>query len=182
MSAWAETRSCRPHDSEENTVSAALGQPWRNLLLSLHIAASVATLDVDLVLSILGAAGLAGVAPLTVYPAASLVGTWLAAPLALATLATGLALAFVTPWRLFAHRWVTIKLAIVLALTSALLFLLLPALAVTAAAVGYPGAALPAAAVRLPLAVAQAAASVLLVVAILLAVFKPGSKPVPRSA
>lgn len=162
-------------------MSAVLGQPWRNLLLSLHIAASVGTLGVDLVLPMLGAAGLAGVAPLTVYPA-GLVGTWVAAPLALATLATGLALAFVTPWRLFAHRWVTIKLAIVLTLTGALLFLLLPALAATAAAVGYPGAALPAAAVRLPLAVAPPAASVLLVVAILLAVFKPGSKPVPRSA
>ena len=163
-------------------MSAVLGQPWRNLLLSLHIAASVGTLGVDLALSILGAAGLAGVTPLTVYPAAALVGTWLAAPLALATLATGLALAFVTRWRLFVHRWVTIKLAIVLALSGALLFLLLPALAATAAAVGYPGAALPSATVRLPLAVAPAAASVLLAVAILLAVFKPGSKPVPGSA
>jgi hypothetical protein len=154
--------------------SVNLPQPWRNSLLSLHVAASVSVLGADLVLLALGLAGLGGSDPLTIYPAARLVGVWLIAPLALLTLGTGLLLGLLTPWGLFTYWWVTIKLAIVLVLTAAVLFVLVPALGATADAVGGPTPQPLATGERLPLVLAPAAASTLLAVALILAVFKPG--------
>jgi hypothetical protein len=151
-----------------------LSRPWRNLLLSLHIAASVGVLGTDLVLLTFGVASLAGADPLTVYPAARLVGTWLVAPLALLTLGTGLALALLTPWGLFNYWWVTIKLAIVVVLTGAVLFVLVPSLSATAAMVSGSAPQPLSTGQRLPLLLAPAAASTLLAIALLLAVFKPG--------
>jgi hypothetical protein len=154
--------------------SVTLPQPWRNSLLSLHVAASVSVLGADLVLLALGVAGLGGADPLTIYPAARLVAVWLITPLAVLTLGTGLLLGLLTPWGLFTYWWVTIKLAIVLVLTGAVLFVLVPALGATAEAVGGPAPEPLAAGRRLPLVVAPAVASTLLAVALVLAVFKPG--------
>jgi hypothetical protein len=67
---------------------------------------------------------------------------------------------------------VTIKLAIVVVLTGAVLFVLVPALGATAEAVTGTHEISPAE--RLPLLIAPAAASTLLLVAVALAVFKPG--------
>jgi hypothetical protein len=52
----------------------------RNLLLTVHLVATVSVLGTDLVLLALGVAGLRGADPRTVYPAAHLVGQWLVAP------------------------------------------------------------------------------------------------------
>jgi hypothetical protein len=150
-----------------------LPQPWRNLLLSLHVAASVGALGADLVLLTLGSASLAGADPLTIYPAARLIGAWVIAPSALLALGTGLLLGVLTPWGLFRYWWVAIKLAIVVVLTGTVLFVLVPALGVTAEAVSGPTPRPLAAAHRLPLVVAPAVASTLLAVALLLAIFKP---------
>jgi hypothetical protein len=146
----------------------------KSLLLSLHIAASVGVFGADLVLLALGAASVGGADPLTIYPAARLVGAWVVAPLAILTLATGISLALVGRWRLFDHWWVTIKLAIALALTVAVLFVLVPSLAATAALVGGGVSEPLSTARRLPLLLAPAGASTLLAIALLLAVFKPG--------
>lgn len=162
-------------------MSVTLAQPWRNLLLSLHIAASVGVLGADLVLLALGVAGLNGLDPLAIYPAAAMAAAWLIAPLAFLTLATGLALALLTPWRLFRHWWVTAKLAIVLVLTGAVLFVLVPSLAEMADAVTGPTGATLTTAQRLPLVLAPAAATTLLIIALLLAVFKP-TRRAPRAA
>jgi len=151
-----------------------LPQPWRNLLLSLHVAASVGVLGADLVLLIFGIAGIGGVDPLTIYPAARLTGAWVVAPLALVTLASGLALGLMTPWGLFEYWWVTIKLTIVLILTGAVLFVLVPSLGATAALVSGASAQPLSPGQGLPLLLAPAAASSLLVIALLLAIFKPG--------
>ena len=72
--------------------------PWRTLLLTVHVAATVSLLGADLALLALGISGARGADPQTVYPAARLVGTWLAAPLALTSLATGLLQGVLTPW------------------------------------------------------------------------------------
>jgi hypothetical protein len=154
--------------------SLTLPQSWRNLLLSLHVAASVSVLGADLVLLVLGVASLSGADPVTIYPAASLIGSWLLAPLALTALATGLTLGLLTPWGLFTYWWVTIKLAIVTVLTGAVLFVLVPAFGATADAVTGPTPRLLSAGERLPLLIAPASASTLLLVALLLAIFKPG--------
>jgi hypothetical protein len=153
--------------------SFALPQHWRKLLLTVHVTASVGVLGADLSLLALGIASVGGADPVTVYPAARLVSAWLIAPLALTALVTGLALGLLTQWGLFTYWWVAIKLAIVVILTGAVLFVLVPALGATADAVIGTRPQLDAKE-RLPLLIAPAAATTLLVVAIVLAIFKPG--------
>lgn len=158
-----------------------LAQPSRNLLLSIHVAASVGVLGADLALLVLGSAGLAGADPVTIYPAARLIGASLIAPLALVALATGLLLGLLTPWGLFTYWWVTIKLAIVVILSAAVLFVLVPALGATAEAVTTGAAGPLTVRERLPLIMAPALATTLLTIALVLAIFKPrwrlGSRP-----
>jgi hypothetical protein len=149
-------------------------QPLHKLLLAVHVGASVSVLGTDLVLLALGIASVGGADPVTIYPAAHMIGAWLLTPLALIALASGLALGLLTPWGLFTYWWVTIKLAIVVVLTGAVLFVLVPALGATADAVAGPTPRLLGAGERLPLLIAPATASTLLVVALLLAIFKPG--------
>jgi hypothetical protein len=153
--------------------SVLLPEGWRKLLLAVHVAASVGVLGADLGLLVLGVAGLAGTDPVMIYPAASLIAARLITPLALTALATGLALGLLTQWGLLTYWWVAIKLAIVLLLTGAVLFVLVPGLAATSGAVMAPSAQPLAAAARVPLAIAPMAASTLLAIALVLAIFKP---------
>ncbi|CCV07888.1 putative integral membrane protein [Mesorhizobium metallidurans STM 2683] len=150
-----------------------LSQTWRNLLLSLHVAASVGVLGADLVLLTFGIAGVAGAEPLTIYPAARLVGASLVAPLALVALGTGVALALLTPWGLFKHWWVTIKLIIVVILSGVVVFVLVPSLGETAAMISGAAPRALSTSQRLPLLLASTGASILLASALLLAIFKP---------
>jgi hypothetical protein len=149
-----------------------LSQPWRKLVLTVHVATSVGALGANMSLLALGAASVAGADPVTIYPAARLVGVRLIAPLAVIALVTGLALGLLTQWGLFRYWWVTIKLATVVVLKGAALFVLVPALDATAEAVTGATPQLGARE-RLPLLIAPAAASALLAVAVALAVFKP---------
>jgi hypothetical protein len=153
--------------------SMTLPQPWRRLLLTAHVAASVGVLGADLALLSLGVASVSGADPVTIYPAARLIAGGLVVPLALTALVTGLALGLLTQWGVFKYWWVTIKLAIVVILTAAVLFVLVPALGATADAVTGTTSQLGVNE-RLPLLIAPAAASTLLVIAVVLAVFKPG--------
>jgi hypothetical protein len=154
--------------------SRKLPAPWRKLLLTVHVAATVSVLGTDLVLLLLGLASLGGADPQTIYPAAYLVAARLVAPLALISLGTGLLLGVLTPWGVFTYWWVTIKLAITAALTAVVLFVLVPRLGAAASAVAGPASPVLTGAERLPLAIAPAAASTLLLLAVVLAVFKPG--------
>lgn len=164
-------RTARRAGGERQAAAARL--TWRKPLLALHVAATVSVLGADLVLLVLGAAGVRGAAPATIYPALHLVGSWLVAPLAVVSLATGLLLGALTPWGVFRYWWVAIKLAITAALTAVVLFVLLPGLAHAASAA--IGAAPPLTdAQRLRIAIAPAVASTLLVLNVVLAVYKPG--------
>jgi hypothetical protein len=154
--------------------SMTLPQPWRKLLLTVHVGASVSVLGTDLALLAFGIASVGGADPVTIYPAARLVGVWLVTPLALIAFATGLALGLLTPWGLFTYWWVTIKFAIVTVLTGAVLFVLVPALGATANAVTGPTPHVLDSGERLPLLIAPAAASAVLAIALALAIFKPG--------
>jgi hypothetical protein len=176
-------RADRPARREANdgseVASMILPQLWRKLLLSAHVATTVSVLGADLVLLTLAAAGLLGADPRTIYPAAQLVAARLVAPLAVASLGTGLLLGLLTPWGLLTYWWVTLKLGITAVLTSTVLLVLVPRLGRAAAAAV---AAEPLTdAQRLPLVAAPAAASALLVLAVVLAVFKPGWRLRPRS-
>jgi hypothetical protein len=149
-----------------------LPQPWRKLLLSVHVGTTVSVLGADLALLTLVVSGLLGSEPRSVYPAAQVVGANLVAPLAVGALGTGLLLGLLTPWGLLRYWWVTIKLVITAVLTGAVLFVLLPSLgrAANSAAAAEPFTDPQ----RVPLVVAPALASTLLVLALTLAVFKPG--------
>ena len=154
--------------------SITLASPWRKLLLTVHVAATVSVLGTDLVLLALGIASLDGADPRTMYPAAHLVGAWLVAPLAVLSLGTGLLLGILTPWGLLRYWWVTIKLALTVVLTGVVLFVLVPRLGAAAAAVDGPATGVLTIGERLPLVVAPAVASTLLALNVVLAIFKPG--------
>lgn len=150
----------------------------RNVLLSMHIAATVSALGADVVLLTLGLAGFWGSDPRTVYPAMNLIGASIMAPLAILSLATGVVLASLTPWGVFRYWWVTIKLVVSASLTVLVLLVLVPRLGAAAEAVA---AGVEVTAVeRLQLVATPATGSGLLIALIALAVFKPSWR-LPRS-
>jgi hypothetical protein len=151
-----------------------LPAPWRKLLLAIHVVATVSVLGTDLVLLLLGLASLGGAEPQTIYPAAYLVAARLVAPLAVISLGTGLLLGILTPWGLFNYWWVTIKLAITTVLTAVVLLVLVPRLGTAAATATGQTSYILTSAQSLPLAIAGAIASTLLLLAVVLAIFKPG--------
>jgi hypothetical protein len=151
-----------------------LSAPWRKLLLTTHVVATVSVLGTDLVLLVLGFSGLGGEDPRTIYPAAHLVSAWLVAPLAVISLGTGLLLGILTSWGLLRYWWVMIKLAITVVLTGVVLFVLVPRLGAAASAVNALPPRLLTSGERLPFVVAPAIASTLLALNVVLAIFKPG--------
>jgi len=146
------------------------------LLPTVHILTTGGWFGAGLAVTALTVAGLAGTDPSIVYPAARLLAGWLVAPLAGASLASGLLLAATSRWGLFTHRWVTAKLAITVLLASVVTVLLVPRLGAMSALVTEPDAPAPAAGQRLPLALAPVVASLLLGVNVALAVTKPGGR------
>ncbi|MGH2383936.1 MAG: hypothetical protein ACRDGB_02640 [Candidatus Limnocylindria bacterium] len=149
----------------------------RNVLLSVHITATVGTLGADLALLVLGLAGLSGSDTGSVYPAMYLIGSSIMSPLVVLSLGTGLVLALRTRWGLLRYWWVTLKLAITALLTVLVLLVLVPRMGAAAQAVGV-GAG-PTSAEQMQLVVAPIVGSTLLIATIALAVFKP-SWQVPR--
>lgn len=123
-----------------------LSPPWRKLLLTIHVIVSVGLLGTDTaVLALVTSGWLGDAGPVTVYPAAHLLGTDLLLPLALLALVTGLALGLLTPWGLLRHWWVLISLVVNTAGTVLAVFVLLPGLdaAATAALAGQAVASPP---------------------------------------
>jgi hypothetical protein len=143
----------------------------RRWLLTLHIGSSVALLGADGAVLSLDVAGVLGRDPIAVYPAASLIGTALLVPLALTSLLSGTVLGLLTPWGLVTHWWVAIKLVLTLAGTVLALTVLTPSLA-GAAQDALAGAGVPSAD-RLAALRSSAAASVVLLVTLVLSVHKP---------
>jgi hypothetical protein len=162
------------NDTGEDTMqSRSLPSPWHKLLVTVHVIATVSVLGADLVLLALGIAGMGSMEPRAIYPIAHLVAAWLVAPLAALALGTGLLLGVLTPWGVFRYWWVTIKLAITVLLTGAVLFVLVPGLGATADVVTGLAPRPLTNAERVPLLVAPAVASSLLMLSVTLAVFKP---------
>jgi hypothetical protein len=151
------------------TAPRRLSPPWRKLLLTTHIGASVGLLGIDATVLLLALTGAQGRDPETVYPAAQLIGSFALVPAALLSLATGVLLGLLTPWGLFRHWWVTAKLALTTAGAVLSLVVLTPALAGLAEAAGGPIPLAP----RLELVRGSGAASVVLLVTLALSVYKP---------
>jgi hypothetical protein len=140
----------------------------------LHILVTVGLFGADLVLVTLGFSAVFGAEPSTVYPAAQRIASTVVAPLALASLVSGVILARLSGWGLFRYWWVTLKLAITLVLTVVVLTVLVPRLGSAAAAATDQTAASFTVTERLPLALAPALATLFLILNVALAVYKPG--------
>ena len=165
-----------PRSEERRTAerrSSASRAPWRMLIVVAHVAAAVSLLGADLTLLALNISAARGADPRTVYPAARLIATWLAAPLAVVSLGTGLLQGLTTSWGLVRHSWVTVKLAITALLTVVLLLVLVPALGRVADLATGPTPQLISNAQRQRLAIAPTAAAALLTLNIVLAIYKP---------
>jgi hypothetical protein len=147
-------------------------RPWRNMLLTVHIATAAGAIGADLGLLAMGMAVLSGTDPAAIYPAAHLVASSVMAPLAIAAVVTGLWLGLGTSWGVLRYWWTAIKLVISVALATALILVLIPSLAASADA-ALSGTAF-ADARRVLLAVTPIVATSLLLVNVVLAVFKPG--------
>jgi hypothetical protein len=142
----------------------------RPLLVTVHVLTAVGLIGTDLALVALGYAGARGAPAQQVYPAMSLLATWLVVPLALAALGSGILLSALTGWGLLRHWWVAVKLVITVALAAVLLAVLVPGLHAAADTATGPHP-IPQ---RLLFALSPAAASILLTVNAVLGRYKPG--------
>ncbi len=140
----------------------------RKAVLTVHVVTAVGWLGVDLVLLTLGVAGLTGADPEVVYPAQSLIGRMLFAPLSVLVWLVGVVNAVGTPWGLLRHRWVLVKLLLTTAMLGLVLFLLLPALTEAGDLAGD----LPRRD-RITMVVAPSVSSTLLLFATVLSTYKP---------
>ena len=147
----------------------------RRFALTAHVVSSVGWLGAVVCVLALAVAGLASEDPQTVravYPAMEVAAWYVLLPLALASLLTGIVQGLGTKWGLFRHYWVVIKLGINLLATVVLLLYLetLGSLADMAAASS--GGDLSGVRSASP-ALHAGAALLLLIVATVLAVYKP---------
>jgi hypothetical protein len=145
-----------------------LAPRWRKAVLTVHVVTAVGWLGVDLVLLTFGVAGLTGADPEVVYPAQSLIGRMLFAPLSVLVWLVGVVNAVGTPWGLLRHRWVLVKLLLTTAMLGLVLFLLLPALTEAGDLAGD----LPRRD-RITMVVAPSVSSTLLLFATVLSTYKP---------
>jgi predicted lysophospholipase L1 biosynthesis ABC-type transport system permease subunit len=101
---------------------------WRKALLTLHVVTAVGWLGTDFVMLFLAAAGVSGADPAVVYPAISLIGLWVFMPLSFVVWIVGVLNSLLTPWGLFRHWWVVVKLAVTTLMLVLVVFALRPGL------------------------------------------------------
>lgn len=105
----------------------------RRVLLPVHLVSAVGLLGADLALAGLGITGATETAPaVEIYPAMSIVATWIMLPLGGLAIVSGLTLAW-TQNAKFRPDWVRVKLLITLTLAVALVAVVAPGLADEAA-------------------------------------------------
>lgn len=101
----------------------------RKTVLLVHILASVGLFGAVAAFVALAIAGLTDTADIPVraaYWAGGLITWWLILPLGIAALATGLLSGLVSPWGLFRHYWVIVKLALTMLILALLILHALP--------------------------------------------------------
>ncbi|MBM9509234.1 hypothetical protein [Actinacidiphila acididurans] len=129
------TRTTHPHQAgRPRRTGTRLPPQWRKALRAAHVTVSIGLLGSDAAVLTLVSAGRLGSNPVTVYPAAHLIGQLLLLPLAVLALATGVALGLLTPWGLLRYWWVAISLAITAGGTALATFVLVPGLGSAASA------------------------------------------------
>lgn len=169
------TRTAQPVQTAHSAPAAPVRRRrWRTVLLTVHVAAAVGLIGADLVLVALGVSSARGADPRTVYPAASLVETWVTAPLVVVALGTGVVQALAGPWGLVRYWWTTVKLFLTAGFTVVVLIVLAPRLAGSAAAA--QAGEVFTSAQRLSLALVPALAVAALVLNVVLGLTKPRAK------
>jgi hypothetical protein len=147
---------------------------WRRFALVAHLTATVGWIGAVITFLGLAILGLASPDPQTArgaYLVMEPAAWFVLVPLALASLLTGLIQSLGTAWGLFRHYWVIFKLLIVLFATAVLLTYL-PTFAVMADVAADPGSDIAKVRNASP-ALHAALALVLLLTAVILAVYKP---------
>lgn len=149
---------------------------WRKATLTAHVITSVGWLGAVAAFLALALVGLTSASPARVqgaYVAAAVVTWMVIVPLCLASLVTGVVQSLGTPWGLFRHYWVVVKLALTVVATVLLLVHTQPIdhLADSAAGTTTLGAELRG--VQIQLLADAAAALVVLLATTALATFKP---------
>lgn len=153
-----------------------LGPRARTLLLTAHVTASVGWLGAVAAFLALAIAGLVSADDATVrasYVAMELTTWAVIVPLCGAAMLTGLIQSLGTPWGLFRHWWVVVKLGLTLAATALLLLHTRPIGQAARAAATGPLAPGDLHGVRVQLVVDAAAALALLLVITALGIYKP---------
>ena len=151
--------------------------PWfRKLMLTLHVTLSIGWIGAVAAFLALAITGLTSAHEQTVrsaYLSMDLIGWRIIVPLCVASLASGLVQALGTPWGVFRHWWVVLKLSVTVVLTALLMVHMQPTrrLAAVAAQGAITGAELHQ--LQLQLAADAAAAIVALLAAVTLAIYKP---------
>lgn len=167
--AAVERRSTAQRTASDAGPRNRLTPRWRKAMLTIHLVSSVGLLGADCAVLALAVTGWLGADPVTVYPAAHLLGSVLILPFALAALVTGVLLGLLTRWGLFRHWWVVISLVFTVAGTVLAILVLVPSLdaAATTAAAGQVPAD------RLGIVKDSSAAASVLILTTVLSVFKP---------
>jgi hypothetical protein len=154
---------------------------WRKSVLTAHIVSSVGWLGAVAAFLTLATAGLTSTDAALVrgaYVSMDVITWYLIVPASFASLATGIAGSLATPWGLFRHYWVLIKLLITVAATALLMLHTRPIGYMAQAAAEATLAPTELHAVRLQLMVDACAALGALLVATVLGVYKPrGTTP-----
>ncbi len=148
----------------------------RNLALTAHVTASVGWLGSVAAFLALALAGLNGTDTHIVraaYVAMDLTTRYVILPLCFASVLTGLVSSLVTPWGLFRHYWVLIKLALTVIGTALLLLHSRPIAYLANIAVQTTMSATDHRQLRMQLVFDAGAALLLLVVNTVLAIYKP---------
>jgi hypothetical protein len=148
----------------------------RKLALTTHVTSSLGWFGAVASFLVLAASGLAGASEQTArsaYQAMELITWWMIIPLCLAALLTGLIQSLGTPWGLFRHYWVLVKLILTVFATVVLLVHTQP-IGVLASAAAHSVVADPQLrSIKVQLVVDATAALFVLLVATALAVYKP---------
>lgn len=148
----------------------------RKATLLVHVACSVGWLGAVATFSVLAIAGLSSVDSQLVrasYIGMSLIGWAVIFPLSLAALLSGIILALGTPWGLFRHYWVLIKLLITTVAAALLLLHLQPVTQMATIASSTDLAAADMTGIRIQLVADAGAALAALLIVTVLSVYKP---------
>jgi hypothetical protein len=148
----------------------------RKLVLTTHVTSSLGWFGAVasfLVLAVAGRAGASDHTARAAYQAMDLITWWMIIPLCLAALVSGLIQSLGTPWGLFQHYWVVVKLLLNLFATVVLLVHTQPISILAGAAAHDSLADAQLRSIKIQLVVDAAAALLVLLVATVLAIYKP---------